>query len=96
MTIWHQQKRWVFFFDLGPLLGTCDLPEILIGYNTSVHSVTGFTPQRLQTGSEYPAPLMRRVNPPVLEEEEDVATKTMRETREATVRNLRALTNQRV
>merc|ERR1712004_195659 len=33
------------------------LPEILIGYNTSVHSVTGFTPQRLQTGSEYPGPL---------------------------------------
>ena len=69
------------------------LSEILIGYNTSVHSVTGFTPQRLQTGSEYPGPLMRWVNPPVLEEEEDIATRTIRETREATVRNLRALTN---
>ena len=72
------------------------LPEILIGYNTSVHSVTGFTPQRLQTGSEYPGPLVRWVNPPVLEEEEDMATRMIRETREATVRNLRALTNQRV
>ena len=26
VTIWHQQKRWVFFFDLGPLLGPCASP----------------------------------------------------------------------
>ena len=25
MTVWHQQKRWVFFFSLGPLQDTCDL-----------------------------------------------------------------------
>ena len=24
MTVWHQQKRWVFFFDLGPLQDPCD------------------------------------------------------------------------
>ena len=23
MNVWHQQKRWVFFFSLGPLQDTC-------------------------------------------------------------------------
>ena len=72
------------------------LPEILKGYNTSLHSVTGFTPQRLQTGSEYPGPLLRWVNPPVTQEDEDVAEQVVRETRESTVRNLQAITNQNV
>ena len=25
MTIWHQQKRWVFFFGFGPLQDPCEL-----------------------------------------------------------------------
>ena len=72
------------------------LPEILKSYNTSVHAVTGFTPQRLQTGSEYPGPLLRWVNPPVIPKDEDVTEQVLRETRESTVRNLQAITNQKV
>ena len=72
------------------------LPEIMRGYNTSVHAVTGFTPQRLHTGYEYPGPLLRWVNPPVISKDEDTSEQVMRETRESTVRNMQAITNQRV
>ena len=72
------------------------LPEIMRSYNTSVHAVTGFTPQRLHTGSEYPGPLLRWVNPPVISKDEDVTEQVIRETRESTVRNMQAILNQKV
>ena len=33
MTIWHQQKRWVFFFNLGPLQDPCELRKLNLHTN---------------------------------------------------------------
>ena len=30
VTIWHQQKRWVFFFEYGPLQDPCEVSGSLL------------------------------------------------------------------
>ena len=37
MTIWHQQKRWVFFFNLGPLQDPCEHLLNLLNLRTCLH-----------------------------------------------------------
>ena len=70
------------------------VPDVTRAYNTSVHSVTKFTPHRLQTGKEFSGPLRTWVGPP---EERDALTPEDRErsrVRQRTLDELKATSNQ--
>ena len=72
------------------------LPEVLRAYNTSVSSVTGFTPFRLQTGEEHMGPLSAWVGAPPTGQRQEVEDILRDRVLRNTIDTLRALTNQRV
>ena len=72
------------------------LPEVLRAYNTSVSSVTGFTPFRLQTGEEHTGPLSAWVGSPPTGQRPEVEDVLRDRVLRNTIDTLRALTNQKV
>ena len=72
------------------------LPEITRAYNSSVSSVTGFTPHRLMTGRELQGPLTLWVGPPQALQSLPLAERERQKVRKDTITHLKALTNQQL
>ena len=70
------------------------LPEITRAYNSSVCSVTKFTPHRLMTGRELQGPLSQWVGLPQSKDSLSIAEREREKVRVDTLTHLRALTSQ--
>ena len=72
------------------------VPEVTRAYNTSVHTVTRFTPHRLQTGYEYSGPLTMWIGPPEEQDDLPMEEREKIKVRRKTVEELKAIYNQTV